>query len=54
MKGFVDCPQISRLKTEGNYWDDAACGIKARAARRLWRRGMRGVMDEGAAECLLL
>ena len=55
MKGFVDCPQISRLKTEGNYWDDAAWEIKARAASRLWQRRMRGAADGGAAGwCLLL
>lgn len=52
MKGFVDCLQIRRLKTEGNYWDDAACGIRARAASRLWRRRMRGVVDGGGCRML--
>lgn len=32
---------------EGNYWDDAAYGIRARAASRLWRRRTRGVVDGG-------
>lgn len=53
MKGFMDCPQISRLKPEGNYWDDVACRIKARVASRLWRRGMQGVVDGGASGYLL-
>lgn len=38
----MDCPQISRLKMEGNYWDDVVCRIKARAASRLWQRRIRG------------
>lgn len=47
MKRFVGCPQISRLKTERNYWDDAAGGIKASTASRLWQRGVRGGTDQG-------
>lgn len=67
MKGFVDCPQISglkmegsRLKMEGNYWDDAACGIKARAAGRLWaleeegNEGGRGMTAAGHCGEMLL
>lgn len=47
MKRFVGCPQISRLKMERNYWDDAACGIKASMASRLWQRGVRGGTAQG-------
>lgn len=53
MKRFVGCPQISRLKTERNYWDDAAGGIKASTASRLWQRGVRGGTDQGCRMLLL-